>query len=101
MDLNFPEIPEATQALMGMVARLDQASTAGDVTKIVDAAGELLDYKEDGSTFPKEIKALLEQEEEWKEMAVRRDGRLKETVKRGLERYGERVFFLWLSVSLN
>lgn len=93
MDLNFPEIPAATQALVDMVARLDQTSTAGDVAKIVDAAGEALDDKEDGSTFPEEIKALLEQEEAWKGMAVRKDGRLREVVKKGLERYGGCIFF--------
>lgn len=87
-DLKLPKGTLATQKLVGMLAKINPTSTDKDVQGIVDVAGDTLASNPTTSASNEEIRALLEQEDRWKEMAREADPGLQEVVKKFMERYG-------------
>lgn len=99
-ELKSASITPAGEALIDMLAKLNPSSTVRDVQTIVDIAGAILDDKPSGETFDEEIKALLAQEEGWKEMAKQADTGLKEIIKKFMERYGGRALYFACSLEI-
>lgn len=88
-ELKLPRITSTAQILIELLVKFNSHPTPKDVQKIVDVAAEILDNHPNGGSFDEEIKALLGQENEWKQRVVQSDTSLKEDMKKFFERYGE------------